>query len=442
MSALVHLREALEIYVSLADRGMIVRSFKELTAALFFAARFQEAAEVAGRGLAYVEAEVSADRAHLLAALGETRAATADYEAAQEALQEALNIASELSDPKLLARVLGARSAANLLFFRLREALAEGLRSEQLGGSEAPPWQRALQLAALHHTVLYLGRLEDAARIADKLEPLARKIGQSFSVALCLTRRAWVEFAKAPDLAKLETGLLQVPKPDQEAQFFLWEPYSEVQLSLVDFLRGNWAGALLHAQAACLPGIGTSIEGFGVGTLFRQLAYAGDRAGALAILDEKRALLPRSARPNRMGSWLMLAPAIEGLVILREQSHAAQLYPLARELIDTGAVTLWLNLRFTQTIAGIAAAAASQWEAAEDHFHIAMQQAKSFPNLLEQAEIRRFRAMMLIDRAAPGDRKKAQGLLSEALETYVHIGMPRHVEVTQTLLARAAALSA
>ena len=98
---------------------------------------------------------------------------------------------------------------------------------------------------------------------------------------------------------------------------------------------------------------------------------------------------------------------------------------------------LWPIFRFTQTIAGIAAAAARQWEAAEEHFQIAMQQAESFPHLLEQAEIRRFHAMMLIDRAAPGDREKAQTLLSEALETYTQIGMPRHIEMTQALLAQA-----
>jgi hypothetical protein len=92
----------------------------------------------------------------------------------------------------------------------------------------------------------------------------------------------------------------------------------------------------------------------------------------------------------------------------------------------------------TQTIAGVAAAAAHEWEAAEDHFQTALQQAESFPNRLEQAELRRFHAMMLIDRAAPGDREKAQRLLVEALETYTRIGMPRHIEMTQTLLDRAA----
>jgi tetratricopeptide (TPR) repeat protein len=176
------------------------------------------------------------------------------------------------------------------------------------------------------------------------------------------------------------------------------------------------------------------MEGLGVGTIFRQLAYAGDRNGALAILDERRALLPRSGQTNTAGSWLMLALVIEGLVMLGEHSQAGQLYPLVCELICTGPVVLWLIIRFTQTIAGIAAAAARQWDAAEDHFQIAMQQAESFPNLLEQAEIRRFRAMMLIDRAAPGDREKAQTLLREALETYTQIEMPCHIDMARALL--------
>jgi hypothetical protein len=130
----------------------------------------------------------------------------------------------------------------------------------------------------------------------------------------------------------------------------------------------------------------------------------------------------------------MLTLVIEGLVILGEQLQAAQFYPLVGELMDTGAVVLWSSSHFTQTIAGIAAAAARHWETAEDHFQIALQQAESFPHLIEQAEIRRFRAMMLIDRDAPADREKARMLLTEALESYERIGMPRHVEVTQRLL--------
>ena len=176
------------------------------------------------------------------------------------------------------------------------------------------------------------------------------------------------------------------------------------------------------------------MDGLGVGTLFRQMAYAGDRDGALAILDEKRALLPRSGQPNTAGSWLMLALVIEGLVMLGEHSQAGQLYPLFSELIGTGPVVLWPIFRLTHTIAGVAAAAARQWDAAEEHFQIALRQAESLPNRLEQAEIGRFHAMMLIDRAASGDREKAQTLLREAMESYTQIGMPRHIEMVRALL--------
>jgi hypothetical protein len=266
---------------------------------------------------------------------------------------------------------------------------------------------------------------------------LARKTGQSFPIALRRSVDAWAEFGNAPDLAKLETSLHEVLKSDQPTQFAFWAVNSETQLSLVDFYRGNWPAALRHAQAACRWEPGSSSEGLGVGMLFRQMAYAGDHTGAFASLDLKRAWLPRLGQRNPRHSWSMLALVIEGFAVLAERSRAAELYPLAHELIDTGAVTVWPISRLTQTIAGIAATAARQWDAAEDHFQMAMQQAKHLPNQLEQAEIRRFRSMMLIDRGARGDREKAQTLLGEALESYQRIGMPRHVEITQTLLARA-----
>jgi tetratricopeptide (TPR) repeat protein len=319
----------------------------------------------------------------------------------------------------------------NYQFLRLREAAADG---EKSGGSEAPPWERAIQLQVLYQTFLFLGRLDDAAKIRDELEPLATKIGVSYSIARCLITRAWVDFGAAPELAKLESVLQQVLKSDPKVPAVFWNVFSEVELNLVDFLRGNWASALQHAQASCQFEAETSSRGTGVGTFFRQMAYVGDRAGAFRILQEKRGWLPRSGQPNTMGSWSMLALVIEGLFILGEHSQAQELYPLARELVDTGAVALWPIFRFTHTVAGMAAAAAHQWGAAEDHFQTALRQAESVPHHLEQAEIRRFHAMMLIDRAAPGDRDEARRLLGQARETYTRIGMRRHSEITHTLL--------
>jgi tetratricopeptide (TPR) repeat protein len=406
-----------------------------LTEALFWAGRFQEATETAERGLTYLPADVSADRALLFATLGQARSAGGDYEPASEALREAMNIASQLSNSKLVAGLLGARCVLNFHFFRLKEAVEDGFSIEQLDGADLPPWLRALQLLSLHMALLDLGRTDEALRIADQLEPLARTIGHTLSVAWCGSTRAWIDFGKASDLVKLEASFERERNTNSEASSAHLEALSEVQLSLVDFFRGDWTSALLHAQASRRPEPGRSMEGFGVGTLFLQMAYAGDRDGALALLDEKRALIPRSGQPNSIGSWWMLALVIEGLVMLGEKSPAAQLYPLARELIGTGAMVMhWPILHFTHTIAGIAAGSGRQWEAAEEHFRQAMEQADAFPQRLEQAEIRRFHAMMLIDRAAAVDREKARTLLSEALESYTQIGMPRHIEIVRALL--------
>jgi tetratricopeptide (TPR) repeat protein len=428
-----NLREAFELYIDLADREAIVRTVIWLTDALCWVGNLQEGIETARRALTYPQAEVSAERARLLSTLGGAYSFAGVYEPAQEALRQALEIARQLSDSKLEASVLDARSLVNLQFLRVREIVTDGLLSEQLGGSALPPWQHAMALLCLHVALLQAARPEEALRIAEELEPLARKIGHSLSVAYLVATRAWIDFGKAPDLDELETGFQRPPKSDQDASFPVLEVTSEIGLTIVDFFRGNWTGALLHAQTSRRLGP-DSIEGVSVGTLFRQLAYAGDRNGAFAVLDENRPLLPLSGQSNAFGSWFMLWLVVEGLVMLGEHSQAGELYPLVCELVDTGAVALWPICRFTRTVAGMAAAAAHQWDAAEEHFQIAMQQAESFPYLLEQAEIRRFQAMMLMDRAARGDREKAQTLLNEALQSYTQIGMPRHIEMTQKLL--------
>ena len=429
--ACTRLQEALETYITLGDRERIAKSCTELISVFIWAGRLQEAIETAHRGLSYLDGELSAGRAHLLAVLGEAQATAGIWEPADRALSEAMKIASHFSDPQLAARLHRARFSVNYQFLRLKEAAADG---EKWRGSDAPPWEEAITLQLLYQALLFRGRLDAAAKIRDELEPLATKIGQSYSVTRCLIVKAWVDFGATPELARLEFVLRRVLKSDPKVPAIFWDVFSQVQLSLVDFLGGDWASAAQHARASCELDAETSRRGMGAGTFFRQMAYAGDREGALAILHEKRAWLPRSGQPNTMGSWWMLTLVIEGLAVLGEKSEAGQFYPMVRELIDTGAVVLWPIFRFTQTIAGIAAAAARHWKAAEDHFHTALQQAEAIPHRLEQAEIRRFHAMMLIDRAGPGDRVRARKLLNEARETYTLIGMPRHLEMIQTLL--------
>ena len=57
--------------------------------------------------------------------------------------------------------------------------------------------------------------------------------------------------------------------------------------------------------------------------------------------------------------------------------------------------------RLIQTRAGIAAAAARRWEQAERHYHAALQLAEALSSRIEQADLRRLYARMLLDRDQP-----------------------------------------
>jgi hypothetical protein len=165
------------------------------------------------------------------------------------------------------------------------------------------------------------------------------------------------------------------------------------------------------------------------------LAYGGNRARVLAVLEERRDDIPQPGQPNGWGLWLIPLSGVEALYVVGERERAAALFPLVREFIATTAVVLttW-HCRLAERVAGIAAAAGEQWEVAESHFHSALRQAEELPHVLEGAESRRFYAQMLLERDRPGDRDEARRLLEEAMTVYRRIGMPRHVDMARNLL--------
>ena len=151
----------------------------------------------------------------------------------------------------------------------------------------------------------------------------------------------------------------------------------------------------------------------------------------------KRGPLPRPGRPNPNGAWTTLFCAVEALAVLGERSEAAKLYPLVLEGMRTGNLFRGSDLRLLDTLAGIAAGAGGNWVQAEAHFRTALRRAEELPHVIEQPEARRFYARMLLDRDGPGDRETARRLLTEAIEMYRRIGMPKHVEMAEALLVEA-----
>jgi tetratricopeptide (TPR) repeat protein len=316
---------------------------------------------------------------------------------------------------------------------RFRELLEDTRRSAELNPG-AGRWDRAEHLYRRQFAFYHLGRVEEATKLREELQLVANSIGNLNALSYIRQMRTWSEFGRQPDLNQLEDSLRSDLDTNKDAGLTLLVSTSLGQLSIAEFLRGNWNQALNDAEAAWLSEAPEEFKCTNVGIRFRLKAYMADRENALALLSQNREMLPRLYEANTHGSWALLLLTIEGLFVLGEHELAAVLYPRVLELIATETVCMLLVSRFPQTAAGIAAAAARDYAAGEAHFKIAMQQAASFQNVLEQADIRRFHAMMLIDRAADGDREGARALLNDAIETYQRIGMPGHVGLSRALL--------
>ena len=108
-------------------------------------------------------------------------------------------------------------------------------------------------------------------------------------------------------------------------------------------------------------------------------------------------------------------------------------------LVERGLEVLdrsWLTHdgRLVETRAGLAAAAARRWEAAERHFGIAREIAEQMSNRVELADLCRLHARMLLDRGDSGDHARAAEMLQEALSAYHAFGMPAYAAEAERLL--------
>jgi len=441
--ALADWREALTAYEELGDAEAVGRVCSGITIQLAWGARYVEALEIARRGLVALGERVSADRCRLLARAGLTLSMAGYYTAGNGMIAQAVAMAEQLGDECLLGRVLSAKAVHHWACLQLPEMADSGLRAAEPLRSAGDLWPLADALWASQFGLLFLGRFDEVAKISQEVEALASRLGHLGALVMAGRARGLREFMLTGDIDKYE----EFARADLElarSTGFGWLSVSYTMLGLADFRRGRWQEALEKFQEA----VRLETAGFWASGdwafLFLGKAHAGDRDAALAMLEERRDNLPRPSQANTNGAWTMLFGVVEGLAVLDERDEAAKLYPLVLEAIDTGALLRLWAYGLLQTVAGMAAAAGRQWEKAEEHYQTALRQAHELPVVIEQPEVRRWYARMLIDRDAPGDpstgsardRDRARELLTEAIAMYRRIGMPKHVGMAQALLSQ------
>lgn len=429
-------QRALAEYEASDDQEAMGRVCVELGFRLTYAARLTDAAELTRRGLAALGDRVSADRTRLLARLGLITSYAGDPVGGDSMFEEALALADQVGDETVRCCILGDIAGAYYGCLRIAEAVAAGLRGVEPTRRAGDLWTTGDILWPVVWGLACLGRLDESAALSDELEPLAERINHHPAIVCGRRGRAVREFFRSGDLdayaafARLDLELLT------ERLQGAWVGTSYAFIGHAEFLRGDWdaAGAWfargpVHTES--------SLAGVCTGAWLLYLAYSGRRADAVALAEQLRAELPVPGRPNRGGAWALLLACTEGLFVLGRRDEPAAWYPLVVEAgrVSGAQTANFAPLQLFERVAGIAATAAGRWEDAERHFRLGIAQADETPHQVERFETRRFYAQMLAERDGAGDRDQARLLLSEALDGFVRLGMPRHADLVRSALA-------
>jgi len=200
-----------------------------------------------------------------------------------------------------------------------------------------------------------------------------------------------------------------------------WNFVSWVVLAEFDFNRGDLAAAEKYCSDPSGVEPNTYLAGLIDSTRFSLFARSAD-ARAAEAWAKRSWKLPVAGQLNSMGSWIALCNSVIGLAALGKKEEVTPLRPLTEEMLLTGA---WLMRAGApcRTVAGIAAACAEDWPAAEEHHRTAIRQADTAPYMHLQPVTREWYAAMLLDRKAPGDADKGRGLMQEAIAQYESLGM-------------------
>ena len=276
------------------------------------------------------------------------------------------------------------------------------------------------------------GKTFEAAEQLPGALQLAERVGHHGAL--------WVNKTSLGTLNMGRGDLLAAQREMEEARRFgeaHQQPYrflNTISLGTLAFLRGNFPDAERYFSDLTQVEQETHWSGYRNACLFAFRAESTGGQSAWDLWTHRNWKLPILGQPNPIGAWLALERSVIGLASMGKKEEVAQLRPLIEDVLLTGVWAAWDPSPF-RTAAGIAAACAGEWAAAEQHHLTAINQMDTAPYRVSQPMAREWYALTLLDRKSPGDNIKAHDLLREALAMFESIGMPFHAKRTSGLLA-------
>jgi class 3 adenylate cyclase/tetratricopeptide (TPR) repeat protein len=428
-------RRSADVYHEVGDAEGAGRVCEAAAYNLVWAGRFVEGVEIAERGLSALGDRVSPTRARLLGTAAFNAAAAGLYDVSAGMTDRALALARQLDDDALLGHILAHKAMAHWCYLEHRAAVDAGLPAADLLRATGDPWGLSVVLGFLLVSLTSQGRFDEALAMDEELTPLAERIGNHGALMQHRRMTGLIGFFRSGDIDRLE-AFAQEDRRFCEAAGLPWVASDWSWLGWAQFLRGDWdeARSLFRRAVDIEPPGGFS--GWNASMLLECLAYRGEKAEALAVLEGR--ILPGPGEPKLWGPVSMLLSAVEGFTVLGERERAADLYPAVVDVFDRTRVVCpaYDDGRLVLRAAAIAAAAGQRWAEAEEHFEAALHQAVELPHRLEEAHTRRWYGRMLLDRGGPGDQAEAENVLTQAVADYERMRMPRHRDLAAQMLNR------
>ncbi len=267
---------------------------------------------------------------------------------------------------------------------------------------------------------MYCGRPESGSAMVSAAMQRAEKIGHHGAIWALKIAGSIASAAKGNlDAARRET---MEASEFGSAHDVGWNFATSLQLGHFAL----WSGNLREAENLYNRGINVKEKSYlsdlAEACLFAAWAEFGDHR-ALSVWKNRAWNLPKPGQLNSLGSWNALERTVIGLAHLKQWEDLAGLRQLTEELLLTGAWNYTILFPF-HTVAGITAAAAGDWEAAERHHSAAVRQTDIAPYKHLQPVSREWYAEMLMKRNRPGDEELARDLIEEALRMHEEAGWP------------------
>ncbi len=423
--------EALPLFEQLGEGQLVARICWDIAYKHAWANEMAEAESMARRGLKAVGEEPSVARCQLLGAFGMCAGERKDYQVWKNYLEEAIAMAEELGEERLLGvDILTGKQYMGEHWLKAGLHAETADRAISIVRRVGSPFELSTTLGASFLGYLCNGRFDDAESNYPEALSLARKHGDFGTEGHAKIVHGMVQCYRGhiPEgrdvLAERAAWCRSID--------FAWKSPMLQMLGMAHFYEGDWDSARRISDEISATPIAGTMEGIEAAFRLLLYAYAGNPE-VHKLINELQPRVCIAGQENQIGSWLAGIALLEASAVLGLREQCASLYPCAVQLGGAGTRVV-LNFGLAEKHAGIAAAAAGNWAQAEQHFETAKGQAEEMGNVLDLAELLRWRAQMLLWRDGDSDREQAGELLGQARAAYTAIGMVRHVTIADALL--------